>query len=173
MQAGRFREDLYYRIAGITIAIPSLRERLKDIPLLVYSLLERINKVHKTQVCLTDEALSWLKIHDFPGNIRELRNILSAAVSTCQNKYIYPEQLQHIVLPNILSTTSAQVLTSAASPVQNDQIINAEPQSLADIEQEQIALLLKQFSGNRKQVASHLGISVRTLYRKLNKYTIK
>ncbi|MBE9525562.1 MAG: sigma 54-interacting transcriptional regulator, partial [Proteobacteria bacterium] len=144
IKAGRFREDLYYRIAGITIPMPNLRERLEDIPLLVYSLLDRINKVRKTRVCLTDEALNWLKNHNFPGNIRELRNILSAAVSTCQNKYIHLEQLQHIVSPNTFSTTSAQVLTSATPPVQNDQIIDQEPQSLADIEQEQIALLLKQ-----------------------------
>ncbi|MCU7800668.1 MAG: sigma 54-interacting transcriptional regulator [gamma proteobacterium symbiont of Lucinoma myriamae] len=172
VKAGNFREDLYYRIACITISIPNLNERSEDIPLLIYALFNRINQIRKTKVCLTDEALTWLKNYAFPGNIRELRNILHSAAASCQNKHINLEQLQCVMSPDAFSLSSQQLLTSGMSLVNNEKIEPKEQQSLADIEQQQIALLLKQFSGNRKQVASQLGISVRTLYRKLNKYAI-
>ena len=173
LRAGRFREDLYYRIAAIKITTPSLRERPEDILLIIYALLNRINKNCGAKVCLTDEALNWLKNHDFPGNIRELRNILNAAVSSCHGNYINLEQLQHFLLPDNYKAKSPLDLSLSPPSMPPEQLITNEHKSLANMEQEQIALLLKQFAGNRKQVASHLGISVRTLYRKLNKYAIK
>ena len=121
---------------------------------------------------MAENCCSAFKI-DFPGNIRELRNILSAAVSSCQNNHISLQQLQHIILPKSYPTKLQPSSTLSVTNNQTEEMINKEHKSLANIEQEQIALLLKQFSGNRKQVASHLGISVRTLYRKLNKYAIK
>ena len=172
VKAGNFREDLYYRIACINVSIPNLSERSEDIPLLIYALLNRINQSRKTKVCLTEEALAWLKDYYFPGNIRELRNILHSAVSSCLNKHIDLKQLQRVMTPDAFSLNTQQLLKSGMPLVKKEEIRHKEQQSLADIEQEQIALLLKQFSGNRKQVASHLGISVRTLYRKLNKYAI-
>ena len=174
VKAGNFREDLYYRIACIKLPIPSLRERLEDIPLLIYSLLNRINQIRKTKISLTDEALTWLKEYVFPGNIRELRNILHAAVSSCHNKHVNLEQLKKIVAPDTLSVSPNKFLnkTDIKSTIAED-LIDIGFQSLESIEKEQISLLLKQFSGKRRQVAYHLGISERTLYRKLNKYAIK
>ena len=160
-------------IAGITIATPSLRERSEDIPLLIYSLLNRINQIRKSKICLTDESLAWLKNYNFPGNIRELRNILHTTVASCQNSHINLEQLQRVLTPETFSLTPQVFQKSGISAVEKEEFKHQEQHSLMDIEQEQIALLLKQFSGNRKQVAYHLGISVRTLYRKLNKYAIK
>ena len=173
VKAGNFREDLYYRIACITISTPNLRERSEDIPLLIYSLLNRINQIRQSKVCLTSDVISWLKNYDFPGNIRELRNILHAAAASSHNKHIDMEQLQRVLAPSICSIDSSQSIKTDLPPMIREEIQHKEQQSLADMEQEKIALLLKQFSGNRKQVAAHLGISVRTLYRKLNKYAIR
>ncbi len=173
VKTGNFREDLYYRIACITISTPSLRERPEDISLLIHALLNRINQTRNNRICLTDEALAWLTKYDFPGNIRELRNILHTAVASCHNRHIDLEQLQHVLSPETFSLTSQPFLKSGMQAVKKEELRSQGQQSLVAMEQEQIALFLKQFSGNRKQVAAHLGISVRTLYRKLNKYSIK
>jgi two-component system response regulator AtoC len=85
---GRFREDLYYRIAGIDLALPALRERRDDIPALADVLLARMAGAGQVRVRLDKAAQQKLKHYDFPGNVRELRNLLQRALLHCHNDLI-------------------------------------------------------------------------------------
>jgi len=138
---GTFREDLYYRISGFPIRMPALRERIEDLPLLVQSLLKRI--AGPSAPTLGNAALDRLMTHPFPGNIRELRNILERARLFADEGVIQPEHL-----PEDVVSLPAQVRAHGSRP--------------ADLLQ-----VLSQFRGSRSELAKHLGISERTLYRRL------
>ncbi|MFA7891427.1 sigma-54 interaction domain-containing protein [Pseudomonas putida] len=138
---GTFREDLYYRISGFPIRMPALRERIEDLPLLVQSLLKRI--AGPSAPTLGDAALDRLMTYPFPGNIRELRNILERALLFADEGVIQPEHL-----PEDVVSRPAHVRANASRP--------------ADLPQ-----VLSQFRGSRSELAKHLGISERTLYRRL------
>lgn len=139
---GTFREDLYYRISGFPIRLPALRERVDDLPLLAESLLQRM--AGKPTPSLTEQALQQLKLHAFPGNIRELRNILERARLFADDGLIRPEHLLDDVGPQ-----------QAAG-------MNRGRNDLGDLAQ-----ALAQFQGSRSELARHLGLSERTLYRRL------
>ena len=156
---GRFREDLYYRLACITIALPALRERREDIPALAEALLTRINRASGTCCTLSSTALARLAAHDFPGNIRELRNILQRAAALCSGGVIGVEELG---LDEPGSTTIPAAATAPGGP---------EP--LQSMEIRSIRELLQRFGGRRRPVAESLGISERTLYRKLKRYGLR
>lgn len=138
---GTFREDLYYRINGFPIRMPALRERIEDLPLLIQSLLKRI--AGPGAPTLGDAALDQLMTYPFPGNIRELRNILERARLFADEGVIQPEHL-----PEDVVSPPAHVRASGSRP--------------ADLLQ-----VLSQFRGSRSELAKHLGISERTLYRRL------
>ncbi|WP_367598505.1 sigma-54 interaction domain-containing protein [Pseudomonas fulva] len=138
---GTFREDLYYRISGFPIRMPALRERIEDLPLLIQSLLKRI--AGPSAPTLGDAALDRLMMYPFPGNIRELRNILERARLFADEGVIQPEHL-----PEDVVSLPAHVRANASRP--------------ADLVQ-----VLSQFTGSRSELAKHLGISERTLYRRL------
>lgn len=138
---GTFREDLYYRISGFPIRMPALRERIEDLPLLVQSLLKRI--AGPSAPTLGNAALDRLMTYPFPGNIRELRNILERARLFADEGVIQPEHL-----PEDVVSLPAQVRAHGSRP--------------ADLLQ-----VLSQFRGSRSELAKHLGISERTLYRRL------
>lgn len=141
---GTFREDLYYRISGFPIRLPSLRERVEDLPLLAQSLLQRM--AGKPAASLTDAALQRLALHTFPGNIRELRNILERARLFADDGLIRPEHLPEDVGPQIATGANKGRARS----------------DLSDLAQ-----ALEQFQGPRSELARHLGMSERTLYRRL------
>ncbi len=144
----RFRLDLYYRLAGIDVTLPPLRERRDDIPALATLLLKRL--AGGRRACRVEAtAMASLQAHDFPGNVRELRNLLQRAVLTCRNGAISVADLK-------LPSASAKVL------------VNAQP--LAEVERSHIRALLETHSGHRSRVAAALGITERTLYRKLKRY---
>ncbi|MBF8661439.1 sigma-54 interaction domain-containing protein [Pseudomonas putida] len=138
---GTFREDLYYRISGFPIRMPALRERSEDLPLLIQSLLKRI--AGPSAPTLGDAALDQLMMYPFPGNIRELRNILERARLFADEGVIEPEHL-----PEDVVSLPAEVRANASRP--------------ADLIQ-----VLSHFKGSRSELAKHLGISERTLYRRL------
>jgi len=138
---GTFREDLYYRISGFPIRMPALRERIEDLPLLVQSLLKRI--AGPSAPTLGNAALDRLMTYPFPGNIRELRNILERARLFADEGVIQPEHL-----PEDVVSLPAQVRAHGSRPVDLLQV-------------------LSQFRGSRSELAKHLGISERTLYRRL------
>lgn len=147
---GRFRADLYYRIACITVALPALRERQSDIPMLAEALLTRINAMNGSCAQLTEGAHERLLQYDFPGNIRELRNILQRASALCHDNTILAVDLG---LPDTLDV--------------------GRPRSVrkeGDFEQDRLQALARQYSGNRRAMAAALGVSERTLYRHLRRY---
>ncbi|MFD2645954.1 sigma-54 interaction domain-containing protein [Pseudomonas japonica] len=143
--AGDFREDLYYRISGFPIRLPSLRERVEDLPLLIETLLQRI--AGATAVQIDKQALNLLRNYSFPGNIRELRNILERARLFADDGVI---RAQH--LPMEIAGEGASV-PQRRSGQQDDRA--------------RLAHALERFEGPRSELAKHLGLSERTLYRRL------
>ena len=172
--AGEFREDLYYRIACLNVRLPSLRERINDIPVLARSLLEGINRSMRSSYCLMPDVFDSLKSYSYPGNVRELRNILFIAATHSRNREIDAALIKNVLnnLPhcNALETDEINPMSNAGSqtPLTADLTGgHEEPATLKNIEENHIRDLLDRFNGNRKLVAAALGISERTIYRKL------
>jgi two-component system response regulator HydG len=151
---GRFRQDLYYRLNTFPILLPALRERIEDVPLLAEALLARVAAGRNLR--LSPEALERLMAYDYPGNVRELRNVLERASLLCDGDVIQPEHLP----PEVIQGDDALGL-SASAPAQG--------KTLEEIEDEALWRRLAIHQGNRKTLAAELGISERTLYRRLRK----
>jgi DNA-binding NtrC family response regulator len=152
VKEGTFRQDLFFRINVFPIPLPPLRERKEDLPMLVDTLLARLDPVHK--ITLSKEALSALMQHDFPGNVRELRNVLERALIMVDGNTIQPH---HFYLDTI---KSGQPETAATNPTE-------EIAPLVNLEKRYLEWAAANFQGDRKTLAERLGISERTLYRKL------
>lgn len=161
--ANRFRADLYYRIAGIICEIPSLRARHSDIPALAEALLQRMGSTDDPSYHLTDDAIEALMEYDYPGNVRELRNILQRAAALSTNGIITAEEI-HIDRQPALRGSDASL------GFHDDD--GREP-SMRSLESQYIAELLAEHQGKRARVAQILGISERTLYRKLKEYGLQ
>ena len=147
IDARRYRLDLYYRLAGIDVTLPPLRERSGDLPELAAFLLERLSG-GQAGWQLAPDALAALEAYSFPGNVRELRNLLQYAVLSCRDGTIRAADLR---LPPRATAAPATVA----------------PASLRDIERAHLQQLLDTHRGHRARVAAALGITERTLYRKL------
>lgn len=152
MEEGDFRDDLYYRINVFPVHLPSLSERLEDIPLLANSLLMRVAPSGK--FTLTGQAQKKLMAHNYKGNIRELRNILSRAIVLSDTQAIDAD------------TIEACFFDQAAHTEKKSDKVQVE-MDLKTLEQEYIAELMAKHEGNKEKVAGILGISQRSLYRKL------
>lgn len=166
--AGEFRHDLYYRIAGIDLRLPSLKERNSDIPELAQAILKRITRVGMPHYKLAPAALEKLQTYAFPGNIRELKNILLKAVSESNNGIINAANIH-------LSQQSDKVAVNTPHEIPIEVIrqatdVKSPNMSIAELEAEHISKLLLSYNGHRRNVADTLGISERTLYRKLKLY---
>ena len=155
-----FRQDLYYRLSSISFIVPPLRERHEDIPLLTEYLLDKLGKLNNMEYTLDKDARKRLFAYDFRGNIRELENILLLASNLCTNGNIH---VKHI---NI-----SDPVVSSKEEVPGDLLEGADP-SITLLEAAHINQLLEKHGGHRRKVASLLGISERTLYRKLVKYNL-
>lgn len=152
---GKFREDLYYRLNVIHIAVPPLRERLEDIPALVDFYLRKLAAEKGRPVTgVSDEAMRFLKRCDWPGNVRELINALEYAVVTCEGRILGLKDF-----PAAMSGSSAPGTTAGGS--------------LARLEQNEIVNALEMFQGNKTRAARHLGINRKTLREKMQKYGLK
>ncbi len=158
-----FRQDLYYRINVIELPIPPLRARADDIELLVqYILAELEGKSESPEaLTLTPPALDALKVYSFPGNVRELENILERAMTMCESKYIHPEDL---LLPDIEIPVVSAVAT--ASGVQLEDFLDGQ-------EKQVIVDALKKTRYNKTAAAKLLGISFRQLRYRLKKLDIQ
>lgn len=167
VKAGRFREDLYYRLNIIPISLPPLRERREDIPLLVNHMLEKLTvRVKRKGVTLAPETLEKLISYNWPGNIRELENILERTIVLSKNERLLPSDLpQHLV--------GSAVLTSAASSPSDGGFKEAIKSSKAGMEREYIAQALKEENGNRTNTAKRLGISRKGLQLKIKEYGLE
>ncbi len=145
VEDGSFRQDLYYRLNVFPIALPALRERERDIPLLAEALLARV--AGGRALSLSPDALAWLTDYPFPGNVRELRNILERASLLCDGELIQPAHLGAggAPLPRQLAKASGG----------------------ASVDDRRLAELVRHFPGSRRELARSLGLSERTLYRRL------
>ncbi len=163
---GRFREDLYYRLAGVTLTVPPLRERLEEI--------EPLARLFITSFCrrnqlapmphLSSSAVDWLRGHAWPGNLRELRNLVERAVLLGRGPLILPEHLplgpmasNHVAAPPAAASSAPPSPSTLAPP-------------LLDDERERITAALEACAGNQTRAAQMLGISRRTLVYRLDLY---
>jgi DNA-binding NtrC family response regulator len=160
--AGRFRADLFYRLNVISLHVPPLRQRREDVPALVEHFLTLYrDRFNRPALALTDEALERLSTYGWPGNVRELRNALERAAALTQGDQIEAEH----VLPAAASRATPR---DEAAPSADGQ--GGAPVTLEELERQHILRVLEQTGGNRERAASILGISARTLYRKLREY---
>lgn len=156
---GKFREDLFYRINLITLHIPSLRQRLDDIPLLADWFVKQYAERTGTRPRrLTDDARRWLQTCPFPGNIRELRNMVERAIIVSDTPEIGPE------------TFAGLSAESAPTAVAADSVAGAR---LGDMERAAVAEAISAAGGNLSLAASSLGLSRQALYRRMEKYGLK
>jgi PAS domain S-box-containing protein len=150
---GAFREDLYYRIRVIRLELPRLARRREDIPLLIDHLITRFNRLQNKDIAgVSDEVLAILMDHEYPGNVRELENIIEQAFVLCRGGLI-----------------EAAHLPPELRPQGNE---SDGPMSLRAMEQSLITQALERCGGNRTEAAAELGIDPSTLYRKIKAYRI-
>jgi DNA-binding NtrC family response regulator len=164
-----FREDLYFRINTFELRLPALRERRPDIPDLARHLLARAARRPVEQVAslLTPEAIDVLLDHEWPGNVRELVNVMEYAYIISGGTTIGPEHLpQHIREAGQRPTTLP--MPSASATTGGPTLPAPSPRTLKEIEMDHILRVLEKHSGNKPAAAAELGISLKTLYNKLN-----
>lgn len=157
---GRFREDLLYRLNVITIEIPNLKDRKEDIPLLVEWFLQNKIKM-KPRKQISQKALELLMRYDWPGNVRELENVIERAAILSKDDTIQPDAIS-------LPLRSVGFLQNF-----NENNIIGTPVSMKEIEKQHIEGVLKNLQGNKAEAAKILGISLKTLYTKIQQYQIK
>jgi DNA-binding NtrC family response regulator len=157
-----FREDLYFRINTFEIRLPALRERRSDIPSLARHLLSRAARrpIEQVEELLTPEAVDVLLEHDWPGNVRELANVMEHAYIIAGGQKLTPEHLPH----HIRSHAGPTTLTFTPAPLP----AVPSPRTLREIEMEHVLRVLEKHAGNKPAAAAELGISLKTLYNKLN-----
>lgn len=160
VEEGTFREDLFYRLDVVSLEIPPLRERKEDIPLLVKHYLDVFNKENGKDIGITETAMASLCAYAWPGNIRELRNCVERMVVLCRGKMIelenVPVDVREGVTPGIAKTVLAQPSCDLEC---NEKML--------------IERALNECKGNRTKAAEKLGISRRTLHRKLHTYNLE
>lgn len=159
VEAGRFREDLYYRLSVIIIEVPPLRDRLEDLPILTDAYLARNRRRGKPPVRLAPQSLQVLSQYSWPGNVRELFNVLERAVLLTENDVLYPEDLR--LSPRV---NSGGAVTAAAA---------SHTLSLQEAEDRHILRVLESQGGNITHTADILGIDRRTLQRKLDRLGLR
>lgn len=170
-----FREDLYFRLQGVTIKVPPLRERREDIPLLVaHFLKEFAGKHNKPILGLAPEVRRVLAGYGWPGNVRELLNVIEGMVVLARGERLeledIPDNIRHFGPPPIALLTSDK--SSRAAQEGPDQVVISAGMSIAQAEQQLISKTLEFTNGNREHAAKILGIGARTLYRKLKEYDL-
>ena len=153
LQRGRFREDLYYRLAVVQVRMPSLEERREDIPLLVRHFLQQFNAKNNLEVTIEPEAISQLQNMNWPGNVRELENTVNRLA---------------IFAPTGRVTLADVEAESRRSSEELEPVDSAPPtpDRLLEVERQHILKVLKQTKGNRSAAARRLGIERKTLYKK-------
>jgi transcriptional regulator with PAS, ATPase and Fis domain len=153
LRAGRFREDLYYRLNVVAIELPVLRERREDVPLLVEHFLTT-RQIGPLRSRIDPEALQAVVSYSWPGNVRELANVLERAQILAENHVITPDDLPEAV--------------AVGRPV--GEAGGGDPRHLSEVERQHVRAVLQQEKGNKVHAARTLGISRRSLYRLIEKY---
>lgn len=154
---GRFRQDLFYRLDVLHMVVPPLRDRKEDIPLLAEHFLACLNRAKGTSKCISQEQKELLKNHGFPGNVRELANLIERTFFLSSGDEIEP---------------AASIEAGIALDAQPDSAGALERLTLFDVEREHVIRILAAKGGNKKEAAKALGISRTRLYNLLKKYGI-
>ncbi|HEY9135333.1 MAG TPA: sigma-54 dependent transcriptional regulator [Pseudomonadales bacterium] len=166
---GRFRQDLFYRINVIQLAVPPLRERKQDIPILIDHILKKLAmQWHANTPHLHHDAEKIMLAHSFPGNVRELENILERAFTLCDDNIIHAEHLQLTNQTNTQARSSAHENTENFDVKEFNQGMSLE-QHLTEIEKQEILKALETTHWNRTAAAKKLGMSFRALRYRLKK----
>lgn len=156
VSTGHFREDLYYRIRVVHLELPPLKQRREDIPLLVEHIVAKFNNLQGRDIAgVSGPVMAKLMEHDYPGNVRELENIIEQAFVLCRSGMI---ELKHLPLE--------------LRPSSRNSIQGGKPLKLETIERIFITESLQRNKGNRKLTAEELGINVSTLFRKIKSLDI-
>jgi len=152
IRQGQFREDLYYRLAVVQIAIPALEERRDDIPLLIRHFLQQFNKKNEREVSIDPDAVRRLQEMSWPGNVRELENTVNRLAIFAPTGQI----------------TRADIETETRRTQENlyPEAPAAAPDRLVELERAHIVRILKLTHGNKSEAARRLGIERKTLYKK-------
>lgn len=157
--SGNFRKDLFYRISTFEIHLPPLRDRKEDIEALAIQFLKQFSNKSKKKIDgFTKQAFEFLKEYAWPGNIRELRNVVERAVILTDNSIILADDLAFV---------------HSADQLEISKLQTTNMNSLASMEKAHIASLLKQNDGNKSATAQELGIAISTLYRKMAEYKLE
>jgi PAS domain S-box-containing protein len=159
VEAKRFREDLFYRLNVIRLELPPLRERRGDIPLLIDHILRRLSSAKETKASkISEEAMEILLNYDYPGNVRELENILEHALILCQDDTIEPKHLPIFLRGGIcVPGPDGEIPTAGAPPSERERILQA----------------LKKNEWRRNAAARELGMDRTTLWRKMKRYRLQ
>jgi two-component system response regulator FlrC len=181
VESGKFREDLYFRLNVIPLALPALRERMDDLPILVEHFLDKHARLNKRErPAVSPETMAILKDYRWRGNVRELENVVERALLLCDGKEIKPHNLlmhsqmgKQSINQDLARATSVQPAseTEAATPESKESALGIEVgMSMKEAEKKLIFETLRETGGNRTKAAKILGISIRTLRNKLNEY---
>lgn len=170
---GEFREDLYHRLACLNIRMPSLSERIDDIPVISRAIVENINSKTGSLYSMPDGTAEHLKEFTYSGNIRELKNIILAATTLTDT-----DEISKTVIDEVVNTMHPSAFRKSGEEKKEiptiEQVIehNYAVASIKELEARHIRMLLEKFDGNRKKTADALGVTERTLYRKLTRLGI-
>ncbi len=162
VEEGKFRQDLYYRLNVVRLNIPPLRERTEDIPLLVRTLMSKINTIAGTQIkSISHKTVELMQNYNWPGNVRELENLLERALNLADMNREDSLTIKHFPVLVEKAYFEVEDVETTPTPLQN---------SIEQLEKKIILQALEKANGNKVQTAKILGIYTSALYRKLEKY---
>jgi DNA-binding NtrC family response regulator len=158
VRQGRFREDLFYRLDVFPISLPPVRNRTGDVPLIVDYFLKEFNRIYQKNILgVSPECINRMESHDWPGNVREIKNVIHLAVVMCSGEVLLPEHLPKRFFLEQPGPPTVSVRVGS---------------TIEEAEREMIAQTLSWTNNNRQRTAAILGISRRTLYNKIEKYQL-
>jgi transcriptional regulator with PAS, ATPase and Fis domain len=157
VKENKFRDDLYYRINVMKLELPPLRDRKEDVPLLVDHFISKFNQLHNKNICcVTNEVTAALLSYDYPGNVRELENIIEHCFVLCEGEVIEAKHLPSSIRPSLKFESTK----------------DGEPTTIKQMEIILIKQALKRNKGNKTAAAKQLGIDKSTLFRKMKVFDI-
>ncbi|MGB0647375.1 MAG: sigma 54-interacting transcriptional regulator [Bradymonadia bacterium] len=175
VEEGTFRQDLYYRLAKVTLELPPLRERLDDLPRLCEHFINQLKSRGSTPSHVrgfSAEALNVMSAYDWPGNIRELRNVVERAAAFCEGDLIQPDDLPSDLCARLgMEQSNVAVQRPAVTPGLG--LKEAKEMMVSNFERDYLAGLLKQYNMNISRVAREAGIDRRHVYRLMKKYDLE
>jgi Nif-specific regulatory protein len=169
--AGRFRQDLYYRLNVIPIRLPSLRERREDVRALALHFVSRANQAHQRNVYLSSEALARLELHEWPGNIRELGNLIERVVLLTDHTLVSVDELERLMPERVMDTQPVPQLVAPSDA----SLTSSSPglvRAYASADSHGVEALrdaLSHHKGNQSRAAQSLGLTLRQFSYRLRK----